>query len=270
MATEKGRLIGRGRTAEIFSWGNNQVLKLYQGWCPAHWVEEEVRGTQAAYQAGLPVPTVEGIVEVEGRQGIIFERIEGPSMLDELSSKPWKLGRYAQMMAELHAAMHSCKLPELSSQQEGLKTIIRDRISLPSDVKEAVLKALEQLPDGSALCHGDFHPENIIMSSRGPIIIDWLTAKRGNPLGDVARSWVLIWYGNPPSAGYWQQSLINSFRALFWSIYLKRYLRLRPSSRQEIESWLLPVMAARLAENVPGEEERFLRLIEKSLQQRKR
>jgi len=49
MSTEKGQMIARGRTAEIFLWQDNQVLKLFLDWCPAHWIEQEVRGTQAAY-----------------------------------------------------------------------------------------------------------------------------------------------------------------------------------------------------------------------------
>ncbi|MFC2013409.1 phosphotransferase family protein [Chloroflexota bacterium] len=61
---------------------------------------------------------------------------------------------------------------------------------MPSRVKEVVLEALEQLPDGSAVCHGDFHPRNIIISSRGPVIIDWANATQGNPLADVA--WILL------------------------------------------------------------------------------
>ncbi|MBE9483147.1 MAG: hypothetical protein IMY88_05645 [Chloroflexi bacterium] len=54
-------------------------------------------------------------------------------------------------------------------------------------------------------------------------------------------------------------------RALFHSVYLRRYLQIRPGSREQIAAWLLPVMAARLAESVPGEEERFLALIEAKL-----
>lgn len=34
----------------------------------------------------------------------------------------------------------------------------------------------------------DFHPGNIILSSRGPIIIDWMNALVGNQAADVTRS----------------------------------------------------------------------------------
>jgi len=267
MSTEKGPMIARGRTAEIFLWKDNQVLKLFLDWCPAHWIEHEAQTTRAVHKAGLPVPAVEGMMEVEGRLGIVFERIDGPSMLGLLTSKPWKLFRRARTLAELHAGMHSREVPELPSQRRGLERDIQRAGALPTPTKEVVLKVLGQLPEGSAVCHGDFHPDNIIMSSRGPIIIDWMAAKQGNPLADVARTCLLLRLGEP-LPGTPRRWLINWVRGLFHSIYLRAYLQLRPASRQQIAAWQLPVAAARLNENIPGEEDQLLALIQASLRYR--
>ncbi len=136
---------------------------------------------------------------------------------------------------------------------------------LPAPTKETVLKVLGQLPEGSAVCHGDLHPDQIIMSLRGPIIIDWIDATQGNPLADVARTSLILQTGKVPSfiAGRW---LINRFRGLFHSIYLRSYLQLRPASREQIAAWQLPVTAARLTEDIPEEKDHLLALIEASLQ----
>ena len=257
-------MIARGRTAEIFAWKDNQVLKLFLDWCPAHWAEHEARVTQAVHEAGLPAPAVEGIVDVDGRPGIIFERVEGHSMLAELTAKPWKLVQFARTLAELQTALHSCKVPELPSLRRRLEEKIRAVALLPTKTKEAVLEVLAELPGGSAVCHGDLHPDQIIMSSRGPIIIDWPDASQGNPLADVARTSMLFRLAEVPSF-YARRWLINSVRALFHSIYLRRYLRLRPGSREEIAAWLLPVAAARLSEDIPEEEPRLLALVEANL-----
>ena len=267
MAIEKGPMIAQGRTAEIFLWKDNQVLKVFLDWCPATDVEREARSTQAVHKAGLPVPAVEVIVEMDGRLGIVFKRVEGPSMLGLFISKPWKLFQLAHVLAELHAGMHSCEVPELRSQRDKLESHIQRADALPAPTKETVLKALEQLPDGSAVCHGDFHPANIIMSSQGPVIIDWLDATQGNPLADLARTSLLLQTASVPPfiAGRW---LINWVRGLFYSTYLKRYLQLRPASREQIAVWQLPVAAARLAEDIPEEKDRLLALIEASLQYR--
>ena len=29
---QKGRLLGQGRTAEVYAWGDSQVLKLFSRW----------------------------------------------------------------------------------------------------------------------------------------------------------------------------------------------------------------------------------------------
>jgi len=263
MAIEKGTLIGQGRTAEIFLWKDDQVLKLFLVGFPPQWVEHEARVTRMVHEAGLPVPVVEGIVEVEDRLGIVFERIEGSSMLENFLSKPWEIIRLTRVLAELHTAVHSCEVSGLPSQRERLESRIRDMVVLPANTKEAVLKTLAQLPDGSTVCHGDFHPDNIIMSSRGPIIIDWIDATQGNPLADVTRTLLLGQAELLPHIR--RQWLIKSARRLFLSIYLRSYLQLRNVSREEIAAWQLPVAAARLREDIPGEKDRLLALIEASL-----
>lgn len=223
MATEKGPIIARGRTAEIFAWGSNRVLKLFLDWCPAAWAEQEARVTQAVHETGIPVPAVEGIVEVESRLGIVFERVEGPSMLGVLGAKPWKLVQFARLLAELQAAMHSREIAGFPLQRERLESNIQAAEVLPATTREAVLNLLRRLPDGNAVCHGDFHPDNIIMSSRGPIIIDWLTATQGNPLADVAKdlaapagrcaAWRRSCLTAPVQPG-WRPTLLNLLEAV--------------------------------------------------------
>ena len=166
-------MIARGRTAEVFAWKDGQVLKLFLAGFPAKQAKHEAWMTEAAHKAGLPVPAVEGIVEVEGRQGIIFERVDGSSMLQLFKSKPWRIGQMARILAELHAKIHLCEMPELAPLKEDLRGAIQGQAELPGETKEAILSHLERLPDGNTVCHGDFHPDNILMSSRGPVVIDW-------------------------------------------------------------------------------------------------
>jgi uncharacterized protein (TIGR02172 family) len=251
----------------VFEWDEGKVLKLFNAGFAPDLVEREARNTEAVHKAGLPAPAVEGVVEVDGRLGIVFERVQGPSISKVMQKAPWKLAGAARTMAELHANMHSCELPELPSRVERLERLIRATSTLSASTKEAVLEVLHQLPDGNAVCHGDLWPDNVIMSPRGPVIIDWFGAARGNPLADVARTWLLnrLAYMRMGIPERW---IVNSMRALFHSVYLRRYLQLMPGSREQIAEWLLPVAAARLEEKVAGEEPRFVGLIERLLSRR--
>ena len=81
--TTKGSLIGFGRTADIFTWGDDQILKLFhENWSGAV-VEEEARIGRPVRDMGLPVPAVSGTVADGGRFGVIYERVDGPTMLKQ-------------------------------------------------------------------------------------------------------------------------------------------------------------------------------------------
>ena len=103
MQAAKGELIGKGLTAQVYGWGQGRVLKLFESWRPEEKVERELRATRAVHAAGLPAPAVYEIVEVEARQGIVFERIDGPSMFEQVIARPWRLFAAARQLAELHA-----------------------------------------------------------------------------------------------------------------------------------------------------------------------
>lgn len=258
-AGKVGERIAAGRTAEIFAWGEGQVLKLLLPGFPAEDIAQEAAVTRLVHAAGLPVPAVQEVVEVTGRAGIVFERIDGPSMNEALQQRPGRIVYYARLLADLHAAMHTHVMPDLPSRRRRLQAAIADA-ALPVPWKEAAWAALARLPDGAALCHGDFHPANIILARRGPIILDWLDAAAGNPLSDVARTSLLFAVAALPLRAP-RRWVIRLVRAIFQAAYIRRYRQRRAVSRRELAAWQGPVAAARLAEGVPGEEQALLRRV---------
>jgi thiamine kinase len=245
-----GKPIAQGLTAEVYVWDETRILKLLcDGRSPAQ-VAYEARIARAVHAAGLPVPAVGDIVEVNGRHGLLYARVDGLSMLDSMSQQRWTLSHSARLWAELHADMHArSTVPELPSQRAELAKHIRAAQMLPPDLQRAALRALDTLPDGDRLCHGDFWPGNVLMSSRGPIIIDWICATRGNPLADVARSSVLLLGGlASPLISRAQKALLRRVHRT----YLQRYFQLRPEGQAQCHAWQPIVAAAQLSENVPG------------------
>ena len=110
---ERGALIGQGRTAEIYAWGEGQVIKLYRTEMAQEWAEREARVGRIAAAAGLQVPSIGDTIVVDGRPGILYERVDGLSMLEQLVRRPWQYAALARQFAGLHAAMHRCSSPEL-------------------------------------------------------------------------------------------------------------------------------------------------------------
>ena len=180
--------IAAGRTAEIYPFGEGKVLKLFFPTIPHAWIDKEVDTGRYIQEAQLPVPKVFETMKLNGREGVVYERIERPFLLNELATKPWKVVPYARLLASLHVQVHDVPAPEnLETQREWARGGIPETNKLSRDLQKRVLILLDFMPDGYQLCHGDFHPGNIIVTHRGPVIIDWMTASKGIACGDVAR-----------------------------------------------------------------------------------
>lgn len=146
--------------------------------------------------------------------------------------------------------MHAnARRPEIPSQRRRLEHKIRHADPLPAARKEAVLSSLARLPDGASICHGDFHPGNILLTPSRAVVIDWIDASLGNPLADVARTSVIA-LGAAGSSRVPKRAM-KVFVRLFHAIYLRHYFCLRPGGEGEYRLWLPVVAAARLSENIP-------------------
>lgn len=256
--------IALGRTAEVYNWDDGHILKLYHAWCPPHWVEQEARVARVIAAAGIPTPGAGEIVEVDGRRGIVYERVTGVSMLDDMRRRPWLLLRHARDLAALQAQFHRLTIPDLHGYRDGLVTSIQHAPHLSAAQRDRTLTVLETLPDGTALCHGDFHPGNVLITGRGPVVIDWMTACLGSPWADVARTSMILTIG-VKAAGDQVSPFIRSASGLFHRTYLNHYRRLRADGQGELERWLPVIAAARLAEQIEPERAALLHMIDDQL-----
>jgi uncharacterized protein (TIGR02172 family) len=262
---EKGQILSDfGRTAQVLVWDTNRVLKLFREGFTISQVQKEERISRTAFEAGLPVPAVHGIVEVEGRHGIVFERVDGPLMMEEILTKPGELTYLTKLFAEIHATMHAITIPGLPAQRQACANAIQSAPRLAKKEKEGALSALTRLPEGNKLCHSDYHPGNILMSSRGPVVIDWVDATEGNPHADVARTLLLIQTAEPDWIEDVEQRkairrLIQSFPI---DVYFKQYRQFQSLSQEQLDAWRLPLAAARLSERLSLiEENRLLSIV---------
>ena len=161
---------------------------------------------------GYPVPEV---LEVAAG-ALVLERIEGPTMWEVVGRGSSGVSTQAALLARLHRQLH--------------------RIEAPA--------GLPGVGGGDRLLHLDLHPLNVILSENGPVVIDWTNARRGDPMFDVAVTWVIA----ATSGGLGQ--LGHSFVGHFLPHFERD--ELRPSLRAAAEYRLID-------ENVTDDERRAIR-----------
>ncbi|GAA2621986.1 phosphotransferase [Paractinoplanes durhamensis] len=146
-------LFAAGREADVFALDGNRVLRRYRtGMDVAR--EAEVM----AYVGGLGFPVPE--VYAAAGTDLVMERLDGPTLAQ------------AALTGELS---------------------IPDGVAILADL----LRRLHDLPprggtSGDTIVHLDLHPENVLLTRRGPVVIDWCNAGDGPGDLDTALSALIL------------------------------------------------------------------------------
>ena len=90
-------------------------------------------------------------------------------------------------------------------------------------------------------------------------MIDWMDASIGNPISDIARTSILFRLAEmPEEESLIEKKITNLIRKKFYLEYIKHYINISGIRIEQVEKWELPVVAARLIENVPDGEKTIL------------
>jgi hypothetical protein len=253
-----GLKLGEGREAEVYAWGTDAVLKLYRPGFRGHRTEASVLA------AGLPAfaPRLFDIVELNGRTGLVLERLPGPDLLTLLQQQPWRVRALARALAAAHLAIGRCDAPTELLDLRSVLTARIDGAPLASHLRSYAQRILDGLPDGGQLCHGDFHPGNALVAGNGVKVIDWPNASRGAPAADHARTLLLLRWANPlPGTPLLSRAAIAAGRAMTARLYTSAY-RAGSAPPRQLNLWLVVQAAARLSEGIDAEMATLTRLVE--------
>ena len=176
-----GELIGRGRDCDVFAAGPGKVLRRHR---EGRSTEAEALTMQHCAAHGYPVPEV---VDAAGPD-IVMQRLDGPTMLGDMSARPWTMRTRARLLADLVARLGRVPLPK------------------------------HQLPvigeHGGVLVHLDLHPDNVVLTADGPVVIDWSNAALGAAGLDAANTWLTLAAGRPEGS-VTSRTVVAAGRRLF-------------------------------------------------------
>ncbi|MDQ3484913.1 MAG: aminoglycoside phosphotransferase family protein [Actinomycetota bacterium] len=148
------RLIAQGRDCDVFDLGDGTVLRRRRDGRSLE-PEGDVMRHVAAH--GFPCPIPHSVTGAD----MVLDRLDGPTMAEALLADPTteRLREAGHQLATLHDLLHEA--PPL-------------------------------VAGGGCLLHLDLHPENVLMTHGGPVVIDWTNAAHGPPEVDVAMTWVIL------------------------------------------------------------------------------
>ena len=171
MTDEPGRLLASGRAADVYDIGDGRVLRRYRPRASGAEFDASLEARAMAHvrDRGYPVPQV---YEADGAD-LVMDRIEGPTMLEALEAAPWKVVWHARVLARLQRRLARIAAP-------------------PWLLAESAARESGESARPQSVLHLDLHPMNVIMSPKGPVVIDWTNAA-GGPAGfDGALTYVEV------------------------------------------------------------------------------
>lgn len=153
-----GDVVGRGRDAVILDHGDGLVLRRP---LETRMMDVEARVMAWVHEHGYPSPRLVELTTL----GLVMERVDGPTMLEDVFTQPRRAQEHMRTLADLHHRLHALPVPSGLGQPFG---------------------------PGSALLHADLHPGNVLLGPDGPVVIDWTNACAGPAGADVATAWLLM------------------------------------------------------------------------------
>lgn len=216
-----GEQIGLGQSAVIYA-RDGVAAKVYRPTQPHYQPFMEAFYIALVGELGLPVPKIYGVETFLGQTSVIMDQVRGKSLLDIALEDPSKMESCLDKVVEMQIEMHKISAGVFRPLKMVLEANLAASPGLTPEEKERFTAMLTGLPDGLAICHGDFHGGNILFDGKSYQIIDWAEVACGAPAGDACRTYMDYYMGSKEIA----------------EVYLNKYCAASGLTREEILAWL--------------------------------
>lgn len=242
-----GPLLRRG-SSRLYRFGSDRLLRVYNK--PQETLLREIRRSLEARRAGLPaVETEAEPVRLEdGCYGVML-CTQGNLASIQLKAQPRDAAGIhlanAGLLATIHRAPAWSGLP---SQRELLFSRISQSGRLDLRLRQQALRWLEQLPDDSRVCHGNFQNSEIVIADDGAVLATgWRNASRGNPLADLAHALLIL--KMPAARNSWlRAALLRWSQKTIAARLCAAYQEASGADLAELPLWLKVCAASRSSE----------------------
>lgn len=235
------------RTDKTICRDGDRMIKVFQ---PSHSkvdILREAMNNALMETTDLPVPHVIEVCKVDGNWAIVQQYVEGKTLEQLMQEHPEKEEEYLELFVDLQMKVHATPAPSMLIR---LRDKMRGKISqtsLDATTRYDLHTRLEGMKKHTKICHGDFNPSNIIISSDGSAhIIDWAHVTQGNASADVARTYLLFQLEGKTELA---------------EKYLRLFCKKSDTALQYVQKWLPIVAASQSVKGKPEEQELLLKWV---------
>lgn len=229
------RIIAVRNNKTVYRDGDRCLKVFNEGYSKADVLNEALNQARVE-ETGLFIPKILEVTMIDGKWTLVSEYIEGKSLSRLMKENPEKKDEYMNLFVDIQLEMHEKTCPLLNRLKDKMNRKI-SATDLSATVRYELHTRLESMPKHKKLCHGDFNPSNVIISTDGtPYIIDWSHATQGNASADAARTYLLFWLNGDIEGA---------------KKYLDLFCKKSDTAKQYVQKWM-PIVAA--SQTVKGNE----------------
>ncbi len=229
----KTELVRRGNKV-VYDLGD-KIAKVFNETKPVSDVFNEALNLARINECGIRSPKALEVTKLEGDEAgwaLITTKVPGVTLAEKIEAEPQRFGEYLEQFVDLQIEIHGYTSPLLNRQGDKYARMINSLEAINATTRYNLLERLDGLKKGTAVCHGDFNPSNVIVSEDGTLsVCDWAHATQGAPAADVAMTYLLF-------------SLTSKEQA---EAYLDIYCERADMAKQIVRQWLPVIAASELA-----------------------
>lgn len=217
--------IAQGLCAEVYRIDGETVLKLYNKGLDQEMMYKEKDYAKEAFVLGIPTAISYDMVESDGRIGILFEMIKAKDLASTMRDDIKNLPKYAKMFSDLAKTVHESdgSKTDLPRKRDGYVKLLAEADFLCPAEKAIMNRMLDEIPVGTSVVHGDFHPANTMISNGELVFIDMGDLGVSEPYSDLAQVYSIYHYDEPHSVVSAISKISDADRHRFYDLFIDDY-----------------------------------------------
>jgi len=247
-------LLAQGGEADIYDIGTGKILRVLRN-RNGNRFETEKLLFPILEEYHINVPIVYEYIETEDFVAQVMQKIDGNTMLQQLTHHPLIMAKETRRLAAMHAKLlriHS------NGKLHSITDVFQYYASQPPLIDEKLIdfasKQMKELPINDYLCHGDFHPGNILIQDDIRYIIDWSGAYQSDFISDIAHTYLLMTHvPKVPGQSTLLHTIIGCSGSHIAKVYLKEIFKLKKIDPGVFSKWTVVMAFLRVYYGNPSE-----------------